>query len=62
MLLCGPQTRIIHAPADNVHPTIGLSLEAGTAPRILPITLNELRDRVVELRTALESEAAVLMT
>ena len=47
VLLCGPQTRIIHAPADNVHPTIGLSLEAGTARRILPITLNELRDRVV---------------
>ena len=60
--LCGPQTRVIHAPGDDVHPTIGLRLEAGTARRILPITLNELRDRVVELRAALESEAAVLTT
>jgi len=60
--LCGPQTRVIRAPGDDVHPTIGLRLEAGTARRILPITLNELRDRVVELRAALESEAAVLTT
>ena len=60
VLLCGPQTRVIHAPADDVHPTVGLRLEAGTARRILPVALSELRDRVVELRTALGSEAAVL--
>ncbi|OMG26660.1 AraC family transcriptional regulator [Actinomyces naeslundii] len=60
VLLCGPQTHIIHAPADDVDPTVGLRLEAGTARRILPVALSELRDRVVELRTALGSEAAVL--
>ena len=62
VLLCGPQTRAIHAPGNDVHPTIGLRLEAGTARRILPTALSELRDRVVELRAALESEAAVLTT
>ena len=60
VLLCGPQTRVIHTPGDDIHPTIGLRLEAGTTRRILPIALSELRDRVVELRTALGSEAAVL--
>ena len=62
VLLCGPQTRVIHAPADDVDPTVGVRLEAGTARRILPTALSELRDRVVELRAALESEAAVLTT
>ena len=60
MLLCGPQTRVIHAPADDADPTVGVRLEAGTARRVLPVALSELRDRVVELRTALGSEAAVL--
>jgi hypothetical protein len=60
VLLCGPQTRVIHAPADDVHPTVGLKLEAGTARRVLPVALSELRNRVVELRTALGSEATVL--
>ena len=60
VLLCGPQTRVIHAPVDDVHPTVGLRLEAGTAHRILPVALSELRNRVVELRTALGSEAAAL--
>ena len=60
VLLCGPQTRVIHAPADDVHPTVGLRLEAGTARRILPVALSELRNRVVELRTALGSEAVAL--
>ena len=60
VLLCGPQTRVIRAPADVVHPTVGLRLEAGTARGILPVALSELRNRVVELRTALGSEAAAL--
>ena len=60
VLLCGPQTRVIHAPADGIQPTVGLRLEAGTARRILPVALSELRNRVVELRTALGSEAAIL--
>ena len=60
VLLCGPQTRVIHAPADDIDPTVGLRLEAGTARRILPVALSELRDRVVELRTALGSEAVAL--
>lgn len=60
VLVCGPQTRIIHAPADDLHPTVGLRLEAGTARKVLPVAPNELRDRVVELRTVLASEAAVL--
>ena len=60
VLLCGPQTRVIHTPADVVHPTIGLRLEAGTARGSLPVTLSELRNRVVELRTALGSEAVAL--
>ena len=60
VLLCGPQTRVIHAPADDADPTIGLRLEAGTAHRILPVALSELRNRVVELRTALGSEAVAL--
>ena len=60
VLVCGPQTRIIHAPADDLHPTVGLRLEAGTARKVLPVAPNDLRDRVVELRTELGSEAAVL--
>ena len=60
VLLCGPQTRVIRAPADVVHPTVGLRLEAGTARGLLPVALSELRNRVVELRTALGSEAAAL--
>ena len=56
VLLCGPQTRVIHAPADDADPTVGVRLEAGTARRILPVALSELRNRVVELRTALGSE------
>ena len=60
VLLCGPQTRVINAPADDVHPTVGLRLEAGTARRVLPVALCELRDHVVELRTALGAEATVL--
>ena len=60
VLLCGPQTRVIHAPADGIQPTVGLRLEAGTARRILPVALSELRNRVVELRTALGSEAVAL--
>ncbi len=60
-LLCGPQTRVIRAPADVVHPTVGLRLEAGTARGILPVALSELRNRVVELRTALGSEAAAAL-
>ena len=60
VFLCGPQTRVIHAPADDADPTIGVRLEAGTARRVLPVALSELRNRVVELRTALGSEAAVL--
>ena len=60
VLLCGPQTRIIHAPADDVDPTVGVRLEAGTARKVLPIALSELRNRVVELRTALGSEAVAL--
>ena len=60
VLLCGPQTRVIHAPADDIRPTVGLRLEAGTARKVLPVALGELRNRVVELRTALGAEAAVL--
>ena len=60
VLLCGPQTRVIHAPADDVDPTVGVRLEAGTARRVLPVALSELRNRVVELRTALGSEAVAL--
>ena len=60
VLLCGPQTRVIHAPADDVNPTVGVRLEAGTARRVLPVALSELRNRVVELRTALGSEAVAL--
>ena len=60
VLLCGPQTRVIHAPADDVRPTVGLRLEAGTAHRILPLALCELRDQVVELRAVLGSEGVVL--
>lgn len=60
VLLCGPQTRVIHAPADGIQPTVGLRLEAGTARKVLPVALSELRNRVVELRTALGAEAAVL--
>ena len=36
VLLCGPQTRVIHAPADDVDPTVGVRLEAGTARRSCP--------------------------
>ena len=60
VLLCGPQTRVIHAPADVVHPTVGLRLEAGTARGILPVALSELRDQVVELRAVLSSKGVVL--
>ena len=60
VLLCGPQTRVIHAPADGIQPTVGLRLEAGTARKVLPVALGELRNRVVELRTALGSEAVAL--
>lgn len=60
VLLCGPQTRVIHAPADDGHPTVGLRLEAGTARRILPVALCELRNQVVELRAVLGSEGVVL--
>ena len=60
VLLCGPQTRVIHAPADDIRPTVGLRLEADTARKVLPVALGELRNRVVELRTALGAEAAVL--
>ena len=60
VLLCGPQTRVIHAPADDIDPTVGVRLEAGTARRVLPVALSELRNRVVELRTALGSEAVAL--
>lgn len=60
VLLCGPQNRVIHAPADDIRPTVGLRLEAGTARKVLPVALGELRNRVVELRTALGAEAAVL--
>ena len=60
VLLCGPQTRVIHAPADDIRPTVGLRLEAGTARKVLPVALGELRNRVVELRTALGSEAVAL--
>ena len=60
VLLCGPQTRVIHAPADDVHPTVGLRLEAGTACRVLPVALSELRDQVVELRAVLSSKGVVL--
>ena len=60
VLLCGPQTRVIRAPADDVHPTVGLRLEAGTAHGILPVALSELRNRVVGLRAVLGSEAAAL--
>ena len=60
VLLCGPQTRVIHAPADDVDLTVGVRLEAGTARRVLPVALSELRNRGVELRTALGSEAVAL--
>ena len=60
VLLCGPQTRVIHAPADGIQPTVGLRLEAGTARKVLPVALGELRNRVVGLRAVLGSEAAAL--
>ena len=60
VLLCGPQTRVIHAPADGDRPTVGLRLEAGTAHRVLPVALSELRDQVVELRAVLGSAGVVL--
>lgn len=59
-LLCGPQTRVIHAPADDVHPTVGLRLETGTAHRILPVALSELRNQTVGLRAVLGPETAAL--
>lgn len=55
--VCGPQTRWLCSPGTDARGMLGLRLSAGTALRLLPECLPELRDQVVGLDSELGGSA-----
>lgn len=55
--ICGPQTRWLRSAGTDSEGMLGLRLSAGTALRLLPTDLPNLRDRSVDLGAALDGAA-----